>query len=156
MNDIEAFGQLIGKALAERKADQPSFNVHVPRVEVSVDAAPLAAAVRAGHDLNAKALEGVGGVLTDAVCKAFVEAAGLVPTADLSVIEKKIGDVASAQASAAESLIMAMAKLATSIDASTEMTATLVGELRQQNEILMRDKTVSYDGAGRISRIGIA
>ncbi len=89
MTELALIGEMIGKAMASCK-NEPSVNVHVPAVEVSVDPMPLAEAMQAGHQQNVKALEALGHLLTDAVCKSVGEAVELITDADLAGVEAQL------------------------------------------------------------------
>jgi hypothetical protein len=152
---IDELGEIIGKALAARK-DSPSVNVHVPRVEVSVDPLPLAEAVNAGNQANVKAFEALGDLLTKAVSDAILEGASLVPNADLTGIEQKMASLIDAVSVLGnEALASALVGLSTAVAKNTEAVADLVEETRKQNRILSATKTIKYDESGRVHKVEV-
>ena len=153
---LDEIGRMIGKALADRQ-DAPSVNVHVPRVEVSVDPMPLAEAVQAGHQQNVKALAGIGDLLTKAVAEAIIDGAALVPQADLSGLEHKMAMVVDAIAAHNNTaMVEALEALAAAVASNTRAVNELVAETQVQNRILKMPKTMTYDAQGRVSRIEVA
>jgi hypothetical protein len=155
--DLAELGRMIGKALAVRQSEPPSVNVHVPPVSVSVDALPLAEAIQAGHHQNATALEGLGRLLTDAVCKSIGNAVALVPEADLSGVEEQLSRLAAAiEAHGHEDIVTAVADVKSAIAENTKAVLDLVKAVSEQNKIMTKSKTVSYDAQGRVVRVEVA
>ncbi len=158
-NDLAHLGEIIGKAMASQKAQpaMPAVNVHVPRVDVSVDPMPLADAVRAGHEQSVKALEGVGQLLTDALCKSVGDALALIPEADLAGVEAQISRLADAiEAKGNDDVVAAISDLKGAFEANTVAVADLVKAVIEQNRIMMKSKSVTYDAQGRITRVEVS
>jgi len=153
---LDEIGRMIGKALADRQA-APSVNVHVPRVEVSVDPLPLAEAVNSGNALNVEALTGIGDLLTKAVADAIIDGAALVPTADLSGVEHKMALVADAiAAQSSDAMVNALSALSLAVASNTQAIEELVAQTQEQNRILRLPKTITYDAQGRVTRVEVA
>lgn len=153
---MEQIGALLGKALA-RPDVPPHVNVHVPEVMVTVDAVPLADALRAGHDINAKALEGVGGMFADVMCKAVDLAIREMAPTDFTGLELKLAEMADVIAGADGRMIAAaIGGLAQEVARNTAASAQLVAEMKQQTSIMLRPKVITYDAEGRVTSVRVA
>ncbi len=153
---MEQIGALLGKALS-RPDVPPHVNVHVPEVKVTVDAVPLAEAVRAGHDLNAKALESVGGIFAETMCKAVDIAIREMAPTDFTGLELKLAEMADVLAGADGRLIaVAIGNLTQEIARNTIASAQLLAEMKEQTRIMLRPKTIGYDDEGRITSVRLA
>jgi hypothetical protein len=154
--DMEQIGALLGKALS-RPDVPPHVNVHVPEVKVTVDAVPLAEAVRAGHDLNSKALESVGGMFAETMCKAVDIAIREMAPTDFTGLELKLAEMADVLAGADGRLIaVAIGNLTQEIVRNTTVSAQLLAEMKEQTRIMLRPKTIGYDDEGRITSVRLA
>lgn len=154
--DMEQIGALLGKALS-RPDVPPHVNVHVPEVKVTVDAAPLADAVRAGHDLNSKALESVGGMFAETMCKAVDVAIREMAPTDFTGLELKLAEMADVLAGADGAMIAtAISNLAQEIVRNTSVSAQLLAEMKEQTRIILRPKLIDYDDQGRIISVRVA
>jgi hypothetical protein len=153
--DMEQIGALLGKALA-RPDVPPHVNVHVPEVKVTVDAAPLADAIQSGHDLNTKALESVGGMFAETMCKAVDVAIREMAPTDFSGLELKLSEMADAITGADGKMIAAaIGKLSQEISRNTDSAARLLAEMKEQTRIMLRPKVIDYDDQGRITLVRV-
>lgn len=152
MNDLGTIGEILGKTLSQQRA----VNINVPEVVVSVDAAPLADAVRAGHDMNAKALEGVGGLFADAICKALGEAVHDLAPSDLAGMEAKVAALSVATVDGSAAVVASIDALRKEIAANTAASERVAAMVRELVAATLRPKRVSYDEMGRITMVGTA
>lgn len=155
--DLAEIGKMIGKVLAQKSADASGpVYVHPPNVAVNIDPAPLAEAMHSGHQQNVKALETLGHLLTDAVCKSVGEAISLIPDADLVGVEVQLSRLAAAvEAKTNQDVVAAIADLKSAFAENTKAVADLVQAVSEQNRIMMKSKTVSYDAQGRVNRVEV-
>lgn len=155
--DMKAFGRLLGEVIA-KKDTSPSVNVHVPSVEVSVDADPLAAAMREGAQENANAILGAIQLLVSSVGEKLGESvvamAGEIPgQADLTGVED--GLLALTNALSDETAIAGLDTIVRAIDAQTRAIDALAKAQDRNTAAIRADRTPSYDSDGRISKIKV-
>lgn len=166
MDNLDQLGAVIGKAISAK----PEVTVIEPKV--TVDVKPIAKAVKDGSQQNAKTLidaisalvEGVGHKIGEGV---VAIADGQADPADLSGVESGLQGLAKALSdetviSGLDAVVEALQAQTAAIEDQSKVQERQEAALRDQiaaieeNTAAIRaDRTVSYDGEGRISKMRV-